>query len=232
MLRVRLNDSYVRALEDAGLLPLVVPPLRGAGAASALIRSVSGLVLSGGEDVEPARYGAAGHAALRATHPERDAWELALIEEARHQGTPTLAICRGAQLLNVALGGSLLQDIPTERPGSLDHEPADGRRNRVHGVEVEPGSRLAAALGATRLEVNSVHHQGLDRTAPSLRVSATAPDGLVEGVETIDGAWWVLGVQWHPEDLIGSPEPWEQRLFASFANECRARATARHGVDG
>ncbi len=220
-LRARLNAAYVVALEAAGAMPLVSPPLAEATAASALLERVDGLVLSGGEDVEPRHYGAARHPATDDAHVARDAWELALVDAARRRGIPVLAICRGMQLLNVGLGGTLIQDIPSQRPSAIVHADAAARRMRVHTVECEAGSRLAAALGGDTVAVNSSHHQAIDRIAPGLRVSATAPDGIVEGVETIDDSWWVVGAQWHPEELVATPESWDRALFAAFVARLR-----------
>jgi len=222
--RVRLNDAYVRALEAVGVVPLVTPPLDAALAGPVLDR-VDGLVLTGGEDVDPARFGAAPHPALGPVHAARDAWELALVEAARQRRLPTLAICRGVQLLNVALGGTLVQDIPSERPAPIAHDASTRRAERVHAVEVEPDSRLAHALGADgRMgDFNSSHHQSIDRPADSLRVVARAPDGIIEGVETEDD-WWLLGVQWHPEELVETSEPWDRNLFTAFAEEAKRRA--------
>ena len=221
--RVRLNDAYVRALEGAGLVPLVVPPLALADDLGALLDVVGGLVLTGGEDVHPRHYGAAAHPRLGTVHPARDAVELALVRAARARGTPTLAICRGIQLLNVALGGTLVQDLPSERPHALAHDPdGRGRAERTHAVEVLPGSRLADALGATRIEVNSLHHQAVDRPAPGLRAVAHAPDGVIEGMESPPGSpWAVLAVQWHPEELLGDGPAWDRRLFQQFAESVR-----------
>ena len=225
--RVRLNDAYVRALADAGLVPLVVPPLARTDDLGPLLDVVDGLVLTGGEDVDPARYGARAHPRLGTVHAERDAAELALVRAARERALPTLAICRGIQLLNVALGGTLVQDLPSERPAALAHDPAGrGRAERTHAVEVQAGSRLAGALGATRLEVNSLHHQAVDRAAPELVAVAHAPDGVVEGMESAAGtAWPVLAVQWHPEELVRDASGWDRRLFESFAEMVRQRAT-------
>jgi putative glutamine amidotransferase len=226
--RVQLNEAYVRALEAVGVVPLVASPLDTALAGPMLDR-VDGLLLSGGEDVDPARFGATPHPALGPVHTERDAWELALVLAARERRTPTLAICRGVQLLNVALGGTLVQDIPGERPSPIGHQCSEHRAVRVHPIELEPDSRLARALGpATEADdgsrdVNSSHHQSIDCPARSLRIVARAPDGIVEGVET-EGDWWVLGVQWHPEELVDTPEPWDRGLFAAFAMELRRRA--------
>jgi putative glutamine amidotransferase len=217
--RVRVNEAYVRALHAAGLVPLIVPPTLSADEARALVAGVAGVVLSGGEDVDPARYGAVPHPATEAPHVGRDATELALVAAAREVRRPVLAICRGIQLLNVALGGTLVQDIPTERPSGIGHAREDVSEERVHGITVEPGSRLADALGAVELQANSLHHQAVGALAPSLRATAHAPDGIIEGVETVDD-WWVLAVQWHPEELIGDAKPWDRGIFQAFAKEC------------
>ena len=225
--RVWLNAAYVRAVEDAGMVPLVVPPLAHPEHAVALLDAADGLLLTGGEDVDPAHYGAAMHPRGGAPLHARDATELALARAARDRRLPTLAICRGIQLLNVALGGTLVQDLPTERPGGVDHDPGAGRASRSHALLVEPRSRLAAALGATELAVNSFHHQAVDGVAPSLVVTARAPDGVIEGVETAAGDdWWALGVQWHPEELTRSAEGWDSGLFRAFAERVREARTA------
>jgi putative glutamine amidotransferase len=218
-LRVRLNAAYARALERVGALPVIVPPLGDPSALAGLLDRVDGLILTGGEDVDPSRYGASPHPKLGTTHPERDATELALVSQARARRLPTLAICRGIQLLNVALGGTLIQDILAERPSAMDHEPGAARDTRVHDVTVDAGSRLAAALGDTRVRANSSHHQALDRIAPGLRVTARAPDGIIEGVEWVDDDWWALGVQWHPEELVEGREAWDRQLFAALVRE-------------
>jgi len=223
MIRVRLNDAYVRALESAGLVPLVLPPLNPANAA-AVLDGVAGIVLSGGEDVDPVHFGASPHPALGPVHAARDAWELALVAEARRRGTPTLAICRGIQLLNVALGGTLVQHIPAERPTELPHDASERRAERVHDVDLDGASRLAEALGARgerRITANSSHHQSIDRVADGLRVVACAPDGIVEGAESVTD-WWALGVQWHPEELTETAEAWDRNLFRAFADRVRA----------
>jgi putative glutamine amidotransferase len=218
-LRVRLNAAYARALEEAGIVPLVVPPLARPADALHLLDRVDGLVLTGGEDVDPARYGARRHPKTDDAQLERDATELALVAGARERRLPTLAICRGIQLLAVALGGTLVQDLPDERGTGAAHAPGGGRADRTHEVNVTPASRLAAALGgATSLRVNSSHHQAVDRVAPPLLVTATAPDGVIEGAETPpDDPWWVLAVQWHPEELTATAEEWDRGLFRAFA---------------
>lgn len=213
--RVRVNEAYTRAIAGAGMIPLVVAPL-GAGFAEIVAR-VDGLVLTGGEDVAPSRYGAPRHERTGDVHDARDETEISLIAAARAARLPTLAICRGLQLANVALGGTLVQDLPSERPSSTVHDRADARTSRVHEVRITAGSRLAEAVGAGTITVNSSHHQAVDRVAPGLTVTATAPDGVVEGAEwTGDDDWWMLGVQWHPEELVAAREGWDRALFAAF----------------
>ncbi|HEV2672841.1 MAG TPA: gamma-glutamyl-gamma-aminobutyrate hydrolase family protein [Gemmatimonadales bacterium] len=207
--RVTLNTAYVRALESAGLVPLAVPTmLTPAHAAAALIGGVRGLVLTGGEDVAPDRYGASPHPRLGAVDPARDAAEVALIDAARQRRLPILAICRGIQILNVALGGTLYQDLDSERPGPVPHSDETGR----HAVRVEAGSLLARTLGARAATVNSRHHQAIRDLAPGLKAVAWAEDGVIEGAESKDSqAPWIVAVQWHPEDLT------ERALFDGFA---------------
>ena len=214
--RVRVNEAYTRAVERAGMLPLVVPPLDDERCAAAIAASVNGLLLTGGEDVDPARYGARPHATMDAPHAARDRSEIALLVAARSIALPTLAICRGLQIVNVALGGTLVQDISSERPGARDHAPDGPRDSRSHPVHVRPGTRLAEALGASDIAVNSSHHQSLDAIAPGLVVTATAPDGVVEGAEWSGDRWWMIAVQWHPEELTETAEGWDRALFAAF----------------
>ena len=219
--RVRLNRAYLEAVEEAGMIPLLTAPLSDLAAADEMLRAVDGLLLTGGEDIDPARYGALRHEKTYAPHPPRDAWELALVDAAQRRALPTLAICRGIQVVNVALGGTLVQDIASERPGALAHEGAGARGERVHDVTVEEGSRLHGLLGATTVRTNSSHHQSVDRVAEGLRVTARAPDGIVEGVEWMTDGWWMAAVQWHPEELTRTKEPWDRNLLRGFAGRCR-----------
>ncbi len=206
--RVTLNTAYVRALEGAGLVPLAVPTMLAADRAGAALAAVRGLVLTGGEDVAPARYGAVPHPRLGDVDPVRDAAELALIAAARARGLPILAICRGIQILNVALGGTLYQDIDSERPGPVPHND----ETRRHPVPVEAGSLLERTLGTRSASVNSRHHQAIRDLAPGLKAVAWADDGIIEGAEPSDAKEpWMVAVQWHPEDLT------ERALFDGFA---------------
>ena len=220
--RVRLTAAYVTALERAGLIPLLVPPLSSADAAASVLDSVAGLVLTGGEDVDPALYGEKRHEKVVSVNAARDATEAALVEEARARGTPVLAICRGIQILNVALGGSLVQDIPTQCETTIDHDDEGARTSRSHEVSIEPGSLIARAVGTEHCTVNSFHHQSVKRVADGMRVTARSPDGIIEGIESTDEDWWVMGVQWHPEEMTESAEPWDRGLFKAFAKQLEA----------
>jgi putative glutamine amidotransferase len=220
--RVRLAAAYVSALENAGLIPLIVPPLSSDGAAEAIIDSVSGLVLTGGEDVDPARYGEKRHEKVRSVNTARDATEAALISAARSRRTPVFAICRGIQILNVALGGTLVQDIPSECRTQIAHDEDSPRDSRAHEISIEAGSIIARAVGTEHCTVNSFHHQSVKRVAPGMRITARSPDGVIEGMESADDQWWVMGVQWHPEEMTDSPEPWDRGLFKAFAQRLGA----------
>ncbi len=217
---VHLGVAYARAVEHAGGLPVLVPPLLDNEAAGRILDAADGLVLTGGEDVDPGRYGATRHATVTSVSTARDATELALLEAARGRGKPVLAICRGIQLFNVAFGGTLVQDIPSQRPGALSHDEGHRETARVHPVRIESGTRLAKALGASELQVNSFHHQAPDRIGDRLRVAARAPDGIVEGLEWGGDDWWAVGVQWHPEELDGK---WEAGLFGAFVSRALPR---------
>src|SRR4051812_19618257 len=180
--RTRANVSYTDAARSAGLRPYILPVL-GPDDADALLEGMAGLVLTGGEDVDPRHYGIAPHPALGEIHEARDAFELALVRAARGRRLPTLAICRGVQIANVALGGTLVQDLPSERPSTVAHDGEWERSARVHPVTIDAGSALAGAIGGTTLSINSLHHQAIASVADGLAAVAHAPDGVIEGVE-------------------------------------------------
>jgi putative glutamine amidotransferase len=221
-LRVRLSVAYLTSLDGAGLTPIVVPPFAPCADRDAILDVVSGLVLTGGEDVEPARYGAEPHPRLSTVHADRDATELALLSGAHDRRLPVLAICRGIQVLNVGLGGTLIQDLPSQHPSAIDHDIGGARSARTHTISIVPDSKLASAVVRDGIAVNSFHHQAIERLADGMIVTATAEDGVIEGIETAPGnPWWALGIQWHPEDLTGDTEPWDRALFAAFATQVR-----------
>ena len=220
--RPAINALYLHSLEAAGMAPVLLAPLMGAPVLRALLDSCRGVVLTGGADIDPTRYGEPAHERVVGVSPERDEMEVAVFALASERQLPILAICRGMQLVNVALGGSLHQHIPDALSSEIDHQqhPAP-RHEATHDVSVEEGCRLATVLGASSLRVNSMHHQSLNRVAADLRPVAWAPDGLIEGVEAADRSRWLLGVQWHPEELTASHEH-ARRLFDAFAFACRA----------
>lgn len=190
-----LGMTYLRAIEAAGGVPVVLPPL---GDADALLDRLDGICLSGGPDLDPVAYGATErHAELGPTEPDLDAFELALARAADARGMPLLGICRGAQALNVARGGTLHQHIPAHR----QTEPATAT---THSVHVDAGTRLAQLVGTRPLRVNSFHHQAVDVLGRGLRAVARAADGTVEAIEGV-GARFLLGVQWHAEGLTALP---------------------------
>lgn len=231
MMRVRLNQAYIDAVRAAGLVPLVVPPLSESELAG-VVEAVQGIVLTGGEDVDPSEFGAERHPQTQDPHSERDKCELALVHIAREMRIPTLAICRGMQVVNVAFGGTLIQDIASEQPSAMKHDRASERRIRVHDVRIERASKLARAMGDSSITVNSSHHQALDRVASELRVTAHAPDGIIEGAEWASDDWWMLAVQWHPEELVSDGKEWDRRLFAEFAEAVTSARPREVGVRG
>jgi putative glutamine amidotransferase len=214
--RVRVNRAYTDSIVAAGLIPLVVPPVPTEMAAG-ILDAVGGLLLTGGEDIDPAYFGAARHPATGVANDDRDRCELTLAREAAARRIPTLAICRGVQVLNVALGGSLIQDLPSERGGDVDHDAKSDRSSRVHAVDIAAGSRLNGIVNSGSIATNSFHHQAVDRLGAGLCTVGTSADGVVEAVECTDRGWWMVGVQWHPEELTGTPEDWDRKLFAAFA---------------
>ena len=217
--RTGVNAAYVRALLAAGGVPLILSPLMGASLAGSALDGCDGLLLTGGEDIDPSWYGAEPSPLLSPPSQERDLFELALFAVARQRGLPILGICRGIQLINVALGGTLFQDLPSERPGPVDHSPPGARDSRSHVIRLEPGSRAAAALETHQLTVNSVHHQAIKDLAPGLVATGWSEDGLIEAAESQPGAPWILAVQWHPEEMHADRQAPEHGLFAALVNE-------------
>ncbi|HEY2908326.1 MAG TPA: gamma-glutamyl-gamma-aminobutyrate hydrolase family protein [Vicinamibacterales bacterium] len=192
------------------------------------LAGVGGLLLTGGDDVAPSRYGEEPHATIVEAEPGRDDFELAVIAAARTAGLPILAICRGAQVLNVALGGSLVQDIPSQVPGSLPHSlsvPPNQSYTLAHEVWIDRDTVLAALMGdrlndRDACEVNSRHHQAVKELAKGFRVSATAPDGIIEAIED-PSARFCVGVQWHPENFWRTGE--FRSLFEGFVEAATCR---------
>jgi putative glutamine amidotransferase len=199
-----LGITYVRAVEAAGGVPVVMPPLR-LDEVPDLVARLDGVLLSGGPDLAPAAYDAQPHPDLGATEPALDAFEYALVAEALRRGLPLLGICRGAQAVNVALGGSLHQHLPEIVGDAVVHRQSEDGRKPTHCVEVVPGTLLAQLVGSGSVAVNSFHHQAVDRLGDGLRVSARAPDGTIEAIEDRSRPF-LLAVQWHAEALADSEQ--------------------------
>jgi putative glutamine amidotransferase len=219
--RTGVNVNYVRAVLAAGGLPILLLPELSPEETVELFGECDGLLLTGGEDVAPLHYGAEPHPKLGTVDPRRDANELALIAEARARDLPILGICRGIQVCNVAFGGTLFQDLPSQRPSKIDHDPPTPRDTRSHRIEIEEASRLGGILGTTMLEANSFHHQAVDRVGDGLVVTAHAPDGVIEGLESANPEEWIVAVQWHPEELALEPEAEDLKLFAALIAAAR-----------
>jgi putative glutamine amidotransferase len=220
-----LGMVYLEAIQRAGGLPVVVPPLQ-RDAIEPFLDRVEGLCLSGGPDLHPGAYGAAPHPALGPTEPELDRFELDLVRAADARAMPVLAICRGMQVLNVARGGTLHQHVPDIVGDTLEHRQSAAGDEPTHAVTVLQGSRLAALAGHGELAVNSFHHQAAWGLGAGLTATAWAPDGTVEALEAVDRPF-LLGVQWHVECLAGRAD--HGALFAAFVAEARARAADRGG---
>ncbi len=224
-----LPEAYQTALLEAGGIPLAMPGTVSRPVIAACVDACDGVLLTGGEDVDPRIYGPKLRPELRrkvTTTPDggrRDYREMVLIAETLRQRKPLLAICRGQQVLNVALGGTLWADLPTQLPTALNHRRMDLRREVVHEVRLTPGSILAKITGRLTLGVNSTHHQAVRRVAPPLRVTAASPDGIVEGLEWKAGAGepvpFVVSVQFHPERLVDR-YPEHQAIFRAFVQAC------------
>lgn len=222
--RIHLNNAYALAVQGVGGIPALLPPYLDDRARDSLWARLQGLVLTGGGDIDPARFKEPPEPEVDGVSEARDALELELTERALDQGLPLLAICRGVQVLNVALGGSLYQHIPRSHPGShIVHQQKAPRHEPTHDVKVTiEGSRLGAILGAPELKVNSFHHQAIKRLGRGLREVAWAPDGIIEGVDLPSSRGFVLGVQWHPEDLV-SHDAAARNLFSALIAAAKAR---------
>lgn len=212
-----VEAGYLDGLRVAGLLPLVLSPLDDRSTRQRLLDRAGGLMLSGGADVDPARYGETMNGA-RDLAPERDEMEFALLEIALERGLPVLAICRGMQVLNVALGGTLHQDLATEFDASISHDRWRDIDASIHEIRPERPGLLSGVFNGEATKQNSAHHQGVERLAAGLTAVGYAPDGLIEAVEYRQGGGWTVGVQWHPERKIDRDDGVNRRLFEAFGD--------------
>jgi putative glutamine amidotransferase len=223
---VRADLDYVEGVAGAGGAPVVLPPAGDERAAEAVIQSLDGLLLSGGSDLDPGYYGEEPVPELGVTLPERDAFEMALVGMALRRGMPVFGICRGMQVLNVALGGTLYQDLPSQwERGLLKHRQDTPKWQPTHEVRVRDESYIAEVMGRELVKVNSYHHQGIRELAAGLVVTGRSSDGVIEAVEAGDiSERWLLGVQWHAEAMRGAG-PQQESLF-----EAHVSAAERHAV--
>jgi len=205
-----LPGAYLDAVRNAGGFPILLPP--GEKSVGIILELVDGLIFAGGEDIEPSIYGGNSHSTIAAVDPERDEFELALAEKVLQSSTPTLGICRGSQLLNVATGGKLIEDVPDEIGDSISHRDDVGKPSE-HPVQIEQGSRLAEITGSNAVNVKSQHHQGM-RTVPDVwRISARARDGVIEALVHKTHPW-MFAVLWHPE--MSLEDPHHKRIFKAL----------------
>ncbi|MCI2253375.1 gamma-glutamyl-gamma-aminobutyrate hydrolase family protein [Domibacillus indicus] len=210
---VYVHHDYHRAVLKAGGIPVILPSVP-PNTIPYYLDLCDGFILSGGEDVDPMYYGQAPHAKMGSVFAERDEFELELTALLLKKKKPILAICRGLQVLNVALGGTLWQDVPSQVSSHIQHAQTYHRSLSIHEVTLVPHSQLAKMMEADKVNVNSLHHQAIDALGKGLSVVGHSPDHLIEAVE-MDGDVFVIGVQWHPESMVpGSTEM--NRLFSSF----------------
>lgn len=213
--------TYAEAVRRAGAIPLLVPPQP--ENAAELVDALDGLLLAGGDDCDPAIYGEERHSTVDPMDPRRQENDLALAHAARAKGLPTFGICLGLQVMNIEAGGTLIQDIDSQHDTEIAHASIPEDRAR-HAVMIEGGTRLAELLAESELHVNSSHHQAVREVGEGLRVTAHAPDGIIEGLEDPRHPFY-LGVQWHPEDMTG--EGSATSLFAAFIGAARRHAQAK-----
>lgn len=219
--RLRLNSAYVRAVEAAGGLAVML----GGDSASVpgVLARLDGVVLSGGGDIDPSRFGESAHPQIGRIEPVRDAYEIAMAQLAHARGVPALGICRGCQVMAVAEGVALYQDIPSQAPSDIRHVQEEPRGQTTHSVRIRSGTRLRDVLGREVIEVNSFHHQSARAVPAGHRLAGEAPDGLIEAFEDPAHPFWVA-VQWHPEELAQHSEL-ARALFEALvqaAGEARA----------
>jgi putative glutamine amidotransferase len=218
--RAFVYTTYIESLKRAGAVPVLIPPQP--ENAADLVETLDGILLAGGDDCDPAEYGEEKHPSCEPMDPRRQKNDLGLAKLARERGIPTLGICLGVQVMNVAAGGTLIQDITSD----IDHasEPSDRHRHDVH---IDASTKLGRILGDQEFNVNSSHHQAIGRVADGLRVTAKAPDGIVEGLEDPSHPFYV-GVQWHPEDMPG--ESSASSIFGAFVEAARKYAREKQNA--
>ncbi|MGP4108678.1 gamma-glutamyl-gamma-aminobutyrate hydrolase family protein [Virgibacillus sp. L01] len=216
---VNLHERFIRSVIQAGGIPVIIPTGT-KDMPEVWVSICDGIILSSGEDVDPNSYRANPDPRIQKTNEKRDKTEIGLVEHALKQKKPILATCRGATMLNVALGGTVVQDIESNKANAINHYQQAARPEPTHEVQIEGDSWLYEILNTPMLRVNSMHHQAIDEIASDLRIAAVAPDGIIEAVEgTGKYTKLLLGVQWHPEEMARE-DPTMQKLFQTFVGEC------------
>jgi putative glutamine amidotransferase len=225
-----MSQRYIQTLVQAGAIPWMIP-LVDTATLRGVFDALDGVFLPGGADIDPVSYGRTPHPLCDKTDPERDRVELALARWALDEGKPVLGVCRGMQLMNVAAGGTLYQDLAEQMPGSIKHDyfpyasHGYSRDFLAHTVKIAAGTRLARLFGTDELKVNSMHHQGVKTLGTGLHATAVSPDGLVEGIER-DGESYVFAVQWHPEALTDADDH-SRAVFADFVDAAKGEVASR-----
>ena len=217
--RFSLNQSYAKAVEAAGGIPILIPQIEETESLRRIYEMLDGILLPGGLDIHPKYYGQEPHPALDPTDLGLDFVETTIIPWALEDDMPVMGICRGEQVLNVVMGGTLIQDIYTQYSTTIDHRESFKRRIRdflAHDIAIDPDSRLRTLAGEDRILVNTSHHQAVDRVAPGLRATAWSPDGIVEGVEAPERRF-LMAVQCHPEEMWRK-HAWARKMFKTFVD--------------
>ncbi|WP_163538712.1 gamma-glutamyl-gamma-aminobutyrate hydrolase family protein [Gracilibacillus sp. YIM 98692] len=214
-----IHEKHIQAVIKAGGVPVIIPT--GTNEMTEVwVRICHGIILSSGEDIDPNTFGANPSPKIQKTNKKRDFTEVELVKNALKQGKPILGLCRGATMLNVALGGTVIQDIETNNTKAMKHNQQATRPEPTHYIQIDETSELYQIIGSSNILVNSMHHQAIDQIAPNLKKTAVAPDGVIEAVEGTDKTSpMLMGIQWHPEEMAGE-DPIMQRLFDRFVMEC------------
>lgn len=234
---ISLSNRYTEAIIQAGGLPNILPSTASRAIVAEYVRRSDGVLLTGGDDIQPHLYDKNMPPDLASKvgelEPERDTWEQLLVEEAFEQRKPLLGICRGHQMINVALGGTLIVDIPTQVPAALQHKQMDRKSDPVHEISIKPGSLFARLTGTEKISVNSTHHQAIGRIAEALHVTATSSDGIVEVAELKDESRlpFFLSVQFHPERLLDRYKAF-LKIFESFVTAADRSRVKKYETEG
>ena len=215
-----ISENYIMAVKEAGGIPIIMPYISDKIAIDELLERIDGLLIAGGNfDINPAFYGEMPIEKLGRFNEKRTAFEMEITKAALKADKPILGICGGEQLLNVATGGSLFQDIETQVNGAKNHQQKTPKSEPYHPVNIEPGTKLHSILGCNTIKTNSTHHQSIKKLGENLRINAIAEDGIIEGIESTHHRF-ILGVQWHPEYLYKKGKPYE-RIFKAFIQSCK-----------